>query len=429
MSNSGKSPNLAREWKPVINVAPHPGQIEVHKDPHRFKVLSAGRRWGKTRLGVNECIAVASKGGIAWWVAPSYKTSEAGWRPLVQLCARLPQTKILKEDKIITFPKGGLVSVRSSEVYKNLRGEGLDLVVMDECAFQRPEVWSEVLRPALSDKKGSALFISTPNRCNWFYDLYNQAGKLPDTWRSWQFPTSSNPFIDPSEIELARQSLPDEVFRQEYLAEFIQEYGSVFRNIEAVSVLDPASPQVDHRYIAAVDVATSSDFTVICVMDIESKEQVYLSRFNRVDYPELEARIAQIYNDWHLNLIVVEVNGIGKPVIDHLLEKGLNVAPFLTTHAVKSHIVLGLKSALEHSKVKLLNHEIQKKELLAFEEKGSVNGSFSYSAPSGLHDDCVMALAMAWDACSKMNGSETLLIPATDPIEEIEKTISKEYIC
>lgn len=408
-----------------INVGPHPGQDEVHKDPHRFKVLAAGRRWGKTRLGVNECIAIATKGGIAWWVAPSYKTSEAGWRPLVQLCARLPQTKILKAEKTITFPSGGMVAVRSSEVFDNLRGEGLDLVVMDECAFQQPEVWTEVLRPALADKRGSALFISTPNRCNWFYDLYNMDQRLPDSWKSWRFPTSSNPFIDESEIELARESLTDEVFRQEFMAEFIQEYGSVFRNIEAVSVLDPASPQVDHRYIAAVDVATSSDFTVICVMDIESKEQVYLSRFNRVDYPELEARIVQVYNDWHLNLIVVEVNGIGKPVIDHLIEKGLNVAPFLTTHAAKSHIVLGLKSALEHSKVKLLNHEIQKKELLAFEEKVSANGSFSYSAPSGLHDDCVMALAMAWDACSKMGGMPAMVIRAGDPIVEIEKETDK----
>lgn len=140
-----------------------------------------------------------------------------------------------------------------------------------------------------------------------------------------------------------------------------------------------------------------------------------------MDYPELEARIVQVYNDWHLNLIVVEVNGIGKPVIDHLLEKGLNVAAFLTTHAVKLYIVLGLKSALEHSKVKLLNHEIQKKELLAFEEKGTTNGSFSYSAPTGLHDDCVMALAMAWDACSKMNGAPAVVIRAGDPIEDIEK--------
>ncbi|HUM49759.1 MAG TPA: hypothetical protein PLX92_06090, partial [Anaerolineaceae bacterium] len=146
----------------LINVSPHPGQSEVHNDPHRFKVLAAGRRWGKTRLGVLECIDKASAGGIAWWVAPSYKTSEAGWRPLTQICSHLPTAKTLRAEKTITFPNGGLVAVRSSEVFDNLRGEGLDLVVVDECAYQRPEVWSEVLRPALADKIGSALFISTP---------------------------------------------------------------------------------------------------------------------------------------------------------------------------------------------------------------------------------------------------------------------------
>lgn len=81
---------------------------------------------------------------------------------------------------------------------------------------------------------------------------------------------------------------------------------------------------------------------------------------------------------------------------------------------------------MEHAKVKLLNYEIQKKELLAFEEKGTTNGSFSYSAPSGLHDDCVMALAMAWDACSKMNGTPAVIIRAGDPIEEMEKVMQNE---
>ncbi len=413
-----------------IDVSPHPGQTEVHQDAHRFKVLAAGRRWGKTRLGVLECIDKASHGGIAWWVAPSYKTSEAGWRPLTRICARLPSVRVLKAEKTIRFPSGGLVAVRSSEVFDNLRGEGLDLVVLDECAFQKQEVWTEVLRPALADKKGSALFISTPNRCNWFYDLFNLSQLHPQTWRSWQFPTASNPFIDPAEIDLARRSTTDEIFRQEYLAEFIQEYGSVFRNIEAVSTLQPQSPwghgeqessAIGHHYIAAVDVATSTDYTVISVLDLNSKEQVHISRFNRVDYPELEARIAQVYRDFHLNLIIVEVNGIGRPVIDHLLERGLNVVPFLTTQASKNNLILGLKSALEHSRLRLLDHEIQKRELLAFEERVSPNGAFSYSAPAGLHDDCVMALAMAWDACQKMSGSETLLIPAPDPLDKIEK--------
>jgi len=230
---------------------------------------------------------------------------------------------------MITFASGGLVAVRSSEIASNLRGEGLDLVVMDECAFQRPEVWTEVLRPALADKKGGALFISTPKRCNWFYDLFNKQNSEPETWKSWQFPTSANPFIDPYEIALAKASTSEEVFRQEYLAEFIQENGSVFRNVEASAILQPGQARKDHHYVAAADIATSADFTVISVIDIDTREQVYLSRFNRVDYPVLEARIKQVYQDWFMNMIVVEVNGIGKPVVDHLTEEGLGWQQFI----------------------------------------------------------------------------------------------------
>lgn len=403
----------------MINVSPHPGQLEVHNDPHRFKVLAAGRRWGKTRLGVLECIDKASAGGIAWWVAPSYKTSEAGWRPLTQICELIPATKVYRGDKMITFASGGLVAVRSSEITSNLRGEGLDLVVMDECAFQRAEVWTEVLRPALADKKGGALFISTPKRCNWFYDLFNKQSLEPETWKSWQFPTASNPFIDPYEIALAKASTAEEVFRQEYLAEFIQEDGSVFRNVEASAVLQPGQARKDHHYVAAADIATATDFTVISVIDLDTKEQVYLSRFNRVDYPVLEARIKQVYQDWFLNMILIEVNGIGKPVMDHLTEQGLNVMPFVTSQGAKANIILGLKAALEHRQLKLLADEVQKRELLNYEERVSANGAFSYSAPAGQHDDCVMALAMAWDMCNKMGGGEEVVIEAGDPLEDI----------
>ena len=109
---------------------------------------------------------------------------------------------------------------------------------------------------------------------------------------------------------------------------------------------------------------------------------------------------------------MVEVNGIGQSPIDDLLEKGLNVASFLTMQTVKSHIVLNLKSALEPAKVKLFNHEIQKMELLAFEGKGTTYGSFSYSDLTALNSDCIMTLDMAWDACPIMNGSPLLLIAA-----------------
>jgi len=209
------------------------------------------------------------------------------------------------------------------------------------------------------------------------------------------------------------------VFRQEYLAEFIQEDGSVFRNVEASAVLQPGQARKDHHYVAAADIATATDFTVISVIDLDTKEQVYLSRFNRVDYPVLEARIKQVYQDWFLNMILIEVNGIGKPVMDHLTEQGLNVMPFVTSQGAKANIILGLKAALEHRQLKLLADEVQKRELLNYEERVSANGAFSYSAPAGQHDDCVMALAMAWDMCNKMGGGEEVVIEAGDPLEDI----------
>ena len=117
-----------------LNANPHPGQAAVHRDPSRFKVLAAGRRWGKTRLGVNECLDVAARGGRSWWVSPSYKTGEVGWRPLRRIGAKIG-AEVRKVDRQINLANGGSVTVRSADNPDSLRGEGLDFVVMDECAL------------------------------------------------------------------------------------------------------------------------------------------------------------------------------------------------------------------------------------------------------------------------------------------------------
>jgi len=131
-----------------LDVKPHPGQKTVHLDPTRFKVLAAGRRWGKTRLGVNECIDVASQGGRAWWVSPSYKTGEVGWRPLRRIGNKIG-AEVRKVDRQVNLTNGGSVTVRSADDPDSLRGEGLDFIVLDECAFMQERTWSEALRPAL----------------------------------------------------------------------------------------------------------------------------------------------------------------------------------------------------------------------------------------------------------------------------------------
>ena len=379
-----------------INAKPHAGQLEVHNSDARFKVLSAGRRWGKTRLGVNECLDAAAQGGRAWWVSPSYKTSEVGWRPLRQIVRKIPGAEIRLVDRVVNFPGGGFVAVRSADNPDSLRGEGLDFVVMDECAFMQKEAWTEAIRPALSDRQGKVLFISTPKGRNWLWEIYQRGVSGEEGWQSWTFPTSSNPFIAKEEIEAAKRDLPEMIFRQEYLAEFIDDAGGVFRRVQEAAVLEPKEYEEGKQYIAGVDVAASVDFTVVTVLDAESKDQVYLDRFNRVDYPVLIDRLEAVYHRYHLTSMVVESNSIGRPVIDELVARGLNIVPFTTTSATKQSIIQNLQAAFENGQIRILNNPVLVGELLSFESKRNASGGFSYSAPDGMNDDCVMSLAIAW---------------------------------
>ena len=382
--------------KTTIDAQPHSGQLEVHNSDARFKVLSAGRRWGKTRLGVNECLDAASKGGRAWWVSPSYKTSEVGWRPLRQIARKIPNAEVRLVDRMVTLPGGGFVAVRSADNPDSLRGEGLDFVVMDECAFMQREAWTEAIRPALSDRLGKALFISTPKGRNWLWEIYQRGVSGEEGWQSWTFPTANNPYIAKEEIEAAKRDLPEIIFRQEYLAEFIDDQGGVFRRVQEAAVLSPQEPQPGRQYVAGVDVASSIDFTVVSVLDAESKEMVYMDRFNRVDYPVLINRLESVYHRYNLTSMVVESNSIGRPVIDELVTRGLNIVAFTTTSATKQAIIQNLQSAFENGLILVLDEPVLVGELLSFESKRNASGSFSYSAPDGMHDDCVMSLAIAW---------------------------------
>ena len=202
----------------------HEGQLKVAKSDARWKILCAGRRFGKTRLGVQMCLEVALNGGRAWWVAPTFSIARVGWRDIAASAKSFPkeiEPNVSLANMQIDLANGGSIAVRSADNPQRLRGEGLDFLVMDEAAFVKPEVWQEVLRPTLTERKGSALFISTPiGRNNWFYDLWEQAEE-GDNWERFQFSTTDNPRIDPEEVEAARKEVGSIVFAQEYLAEFV----------------------------------------------------------------------------------------------------------------------------------------------------------------------------------------------------------------
>ena len=380
-----------------INVSPHEGQHAVHSDPARFKVLASGRRWGKTRLGVNECLDYASQGKRAWWVAPSYKMGAVGWRPLMRIGSKIG-AEVRRGDRQVLLPHGGEVCVRSADDPQSLCGEGLDFVVLDECAFMQQEAWTEALRPALSDRVGSALFISTPKGHNFFWQLWNRGqDNTQDEWKSWRYPTADNPYIDPKEIEAARNNLPERVFAQEYLAEFIEDAGDVFRGVmDAATATEQDMPINGHEYVFGVDWGKSNDFTVITVIDLYDNSMACMDRFNQIDYVVQMDRLKALVKRFGPSAVVVETNSMGTPLVDQLSRTNIPIKPFTTTSATKSLIIDGLALAFERKELRLLNSPILVSELQAYEMERMPSGMFRYSAPSGMHDDCVMSLALAW---------------------------------
>jgi len=380
-----------------VDARPHPGQAMVHLHPARFKVLVTGRRWGKTRLGVHECLDVASGGGRAWWIAPSYKMGEVGWRPIKHMGSKLG-AEIRKVDRQMILPNGGEVTVRSADNPDSLRGEGLDLAVFDECAFISEGAWTDSIRPALSDRLGKAIFISTPKGRNWLWRLY-QRGQDPsnDEWISWQLPTSDNPYIDKTEIEAARQGLPELTFEQEYLAVFLEGQGAVFRNIGAC-LNAPASKPEDHkghRIIMGVDWGKQNDFTCLSLGCADCRYEIAQDRFNQIDYHFQRQRLQVLADKWNVTDIIAESNAMGAPIIEELQRSGLPVRGFDTTSTSKPPLIENLALTLEREEFQFIDDPVWTGELEAYERKVSpMTGRSQYSAPEGMHDDTVMARAL-----------------------------------
>jgi len=206
-------------------------QRQIFDCPKRFRVVSAGRRFGKTFLSVWEIAKVARfpKKKI-FYVAPSYRMAkQILWEELKeQLTIRRWVKSINETDLSVILVNGTKISLRSADNYDSMRGVSLDFVVFDEAAYMDFQVWTEVIRPALSDRQGSALFISTPKSLNWFKDVYDNGIRGDIDWASFQFTTLDGGNVPREEIEAAKRDLDEKTFRQEYEASFETYSGVVY---------------------------------------------------------------------------------------------------------------------------------------------------------------------------------------------------------
>ncbi len=373
-------------------------QQNILRDDARFKVVACGRRWGKTTLGLVAAIEAARQGQRVWWVAPSYHLAFHPWMALKQALYDEWDLK-LERERHIELPGGGSITIKSAKDPDSLRGVGLDLVIVDEAAFVSEAAWVLALRPALSDRLGKALIISTPNGHNWFWHAY-QRGNDPGylEWKSWQAPASANPLIPDDEIDEARRTLPPRSFEQEYLAAFLPDSGMVFTGVRqaATAPADPApQPQPGHRYLMGLDFGRYDDFTAAVVLDATTGEMVALDRFNELDWGMQRTRIAGLARRWRVETVLAEANAAGEPNIEALRRAGVPVLPFVTTPMSKPPLIERLVSAIQQIDVRLLPDEVLLGELEAYTYKKTAIGTY-YSAPPGRHDDTVIALALAW---------------------------------
>lgn len=214
----------------TVDVELHACQQAVFDSPARFRVAACGRRFGKTVLGAVECFIEAwdNPGATVWWVAPTTKQARLAKRQLLKM---LPKSLYHINNTLgeFTLVNGSRICLLSAERYDNLRGEGVDFVVIDEAAFISEEAWTEALRPSLSDRGGRALFISTFKGENWFWKLHTQAGNPDQTdWDAFLYPTSSNPYIPPAELVAAKRSMPYSKYMQEYECSVTSYEGAIF---------------------------------------------------------------------------------------------------------------------------------------------------------------------------------------------------------
>ena len=224
-------------------------QETIAQDDHRFRVVIAGRRFGKSHLAIRDlCYHARLPDREVWYVAPTYKMCKnIIWKKIKTKLLDLKWAKKVNETELsILLKNGTTIALKGADNADSLRGVGLDFLVLDEFADIDPDAWFEVLRPTLADKQGKALFIGTPKGiANWSYDLYQNELDDPSTWKSFQYTTIDGGNVKPEEIEAAKRDLDERTFRQEFLATFETYAGRIYYAFDRANNVVKDAEEID----------------------------------------------------------------------------------------------------------------------------------------------------------------------------------------
>jgi hypothetical protein len=291
----------------------------------------------------------------------------------------------------------------------SIRGEQFDLVILDEAASMAAGVWTEAIMPTLADRDGSALIIGTPKGRNWFFEEFARGLADGEYQASWTAPTRANPSPRIRKAsERARQILAPPTYLQEWEAQFLEGEGLVFRRVaEAATTPWPANGSAGvvayaGQFVMGVDWGRTGDYTVLVVIDVRRRAVVDIDRYNQIGWALQRGRLVELWRKWLCVAILAEENSIGHVNIEALQQGDpangippLPVQGFMTTNASKTAVIEELVLDIENSRLTYPQHPVLLAELQAFEMSRLPSGLIRYAAPSGIHDDMVIALALA----------------------------------
>tara|TARA_R110000782_G_scaffold120596_2_gene211595 strand:+ start:98 stop:1324 length:1227 start_codon:yes stop_codon:yes gene_type:complete len=382
---------------------PHSKQQEmIHgilNSTAKYHVACVGRQFGKSLMGINLALywAINNNNVKVLWVSPVYAQASKVQKEIIQA---ISQSGIVKSANYssneIVLKNGSEIIFRSAERYDNIRGMTCDYGIIDEAAFCKDESWTEAIKPVFLVKGKKVLFISTPKGSNWFKNLF-QLGKSYDNVNYEAYTGSSydTPYIDKSEIEDAKKTLPENVFKQEYLAEFIDSGGEVFANIDK-NLFTGWSQPVGKVY-CGIDLGKQEDFTVATFIDSTGKI-IDIYRDNQTEWSTMTAEILKRLKRWNATAMV-EVNSIGDVIYEQIKKQWQDTHPFITSSKSKNEIIEGLILDMNEITIKIPNSELFPalySELSVFTYTyNPKTRNIKYGHPSGLHDDTVMSLAIA----------------------------------
>jgi len=356
-----------------LNVELLPWQQEVFGDPTRFKIVAAGRRTGKSRLAAWMLIinALQTERGHVFYVAPTQgQARDIMWSTLLELGHGVIKGAHINNLQI-TLINGATISLKGGDRPETMRGVSLKFLVLDEYADIKPDVWEQILRPALADQKGHAMFIGTPMGRNHFYELYKYAEMGDDeTYKAWHFTSYDNPLLDPEEINVAKKSMSSYAFRQEFMASFEAAGSEMFKE-DWVVVED--DPQIEGDYYIAIDLAgfqevakkktknSRLDNTSIAVVKVgESGWVIENIIYGRWTLEETAQKIFQAVKDYRPIVVGIE-KGIAKqavtsPLTDMMKRYGFFFRVEDLTHGNQKktdRIMWALQGRFEHGLIRI----------------------------------------------------------------------------